>query len=271
MTLPVDDFVLARELAGIAETLARRAGLMALEGRRTTEVSATSKSTPTDMVTAYDRASEALIVEGLARLRPLDGIVGEEGTTTPGTTDVTWHIDPIDGTSNFLFDLPTWAVSVGAADMAGPIAGAVYVPVLDELFLAARGSGATRNGIPIKASSACELATALVGTGFGYDPAQRERQAGVVARIIGQVRDIRRYGAASVDMCFVACGRLDAYFEEALHSWDLVAAQVIAQEAGATVSDFNGGPVNPSNVVVSAPGLHRAFIGLLGSDTVKHR
>lgn len=258
----------ARELADIARALAERAGTMALQGRRTTTVTATEKSTPTDMVTMWDTASERLIVEGLGRSRPHDGIIGEEGSNTPGTSGITWHIDPIDGTSNFLYDLPTWAVSIGACDAHGPLAGAVYIPVLNEMYVAARGAGATCNGSPIRASDRDDLSTAMVGTGFAYEPARRVRQGRVVGGIVGRVRDIRRLGAASVDICFVACGRLDAYFEEGLHSWDLMAAQVIATEAGAVATDFDGGPIEPDRVVVAAPGIHRAFVALLGSTTV---
>lgn len=262
------DDATARDLGHLARSLALRAGTMALEGRRSTEVTATTKSTPTDMVTVWDTASERLIVDGLRAARPHDAIVGEEGSSTTGDSGITWHVDPIDGTSNFLYDLPTWAVSIGATDADGPVAGAVFLPVLNEMFVASRGAGATCNGAPITVSSCADLSTALVGTGFGYDPERRSRQGRAVAAMIGQVRDIRRLGAASVDICFVACGRLDAYFEEALHSWDLVAAQIIATEAGATASNFEGGPVTPEKVLISAPAIHGAFVALVGSTTV---
>lgn len=259
---------LGRELASIAESLAREAGAMARRGRRSGTIEATTKSSPTDMVTLYDAASEELIVNGLRAARPRDGLVGEEGTESGSSSGITWHIDPIDGTSNFLFDLPTWSVSIGAVDAAGPLAGAVYVPVLEEMFVAARGSGATLNGLPISVSGATDLSTALIGTGFGYDRDRRSRHARTVAAIIGEVRDIRRLGAASVDICFVACGRLDAYFERDLHSWDLVAGQIIAAEAGAITSDFSGGPIRPAEALAATPGIHAAFIDLLGSVTV---
>ena len=257
-----------RDLATIAESLARSAGTMALAGRRSTTVSATTKSSPTDMVTEFDTASEALIVGGLAERRPDDAIVGEEGSHRPGTSGVTWHIDPIDGTSNFYFDLPMWAVSIGAVDATGPLAAAVYLPVLDEMFVAVRGEGATMNGLPIHASAADDLPTALVGTGFSYDSATRTAHARLVADIIGRVRDIRRFGAAAADLCMVACGRLDAYFEEGLNSWDLVAGQLVAAEAGAIATDYAGRPVTPAQVLVAAPGIHQALVALLGSATV---
>lgn len=261
----------ARDLARLAEELARRAGRMALEGRRSARVSATTKSSPTDMVTEFDTASERLIVEGLVTARPADAIVGEEGATRDGSSGITWHIDPIDGTSNFYFDLPMWAVSIGAVDARGPVAGAVYLPVLDEMYVAVRGAGATMNGRTIRASSAVTLATALVGTGFSYDSGRRANHARLVASIIGDIRDIRRFGAAAADLCLVASGRLDAFFEEGLSSWDLVAGQLIATEAGAIATDYSGADVTPAQVLVAAPGIHSSLVALLGSATVTQR
>lgn len=262
---------LGPELSSLAETLARRAGAMALAGRRGASVTASTKSSPTDMVTEYDTASERLIVEGLVAARPDDAIVGEEGAARGGTTGITWHIDPIDGTSNFFFDLPLWAVSIGAVDDEGPLAGAVYLPVLDEMYVATRGGGATMNGRTIRVSAADTLATSLVGTGFGYDSARRTAHARLVAEIIGRIRDIRRFGAAAADLCLVACGRLDAFFEEGLSSWDLVAGQLIATEAGAIATDYRGARVSPAQVLVSAPGIHASLVDLLGSATVTPR
>lgn len=260
-----------RDLSSLAESLARRAGMMALSGRRNADVSATTKSTPTDMVTQFDTASERLIVEGLMDARPDDAIVGEEGTARDGSSGITWHIDPIDGTSNFFFDLPLWAVSIGAVDELGPLAGAVYLPVLDEMFVAARGGGATLNGRSIRVSNADTLSTSLVGTGFGYDSVRRTAHARLVADIIGHIRDIRRFGAAAADLCLVACGRLDAFFEEGLSSWDLVAGQLIAAEAGAIVTDYHGARVTPAQVLVAAPGIHASLVDLLRSATVTPR
>lgn len=259
------------ELVRIAETLARHAGDAARDGRRGSIVEADTKSSPTDMVTEFDKASERLIVDGLVTERPSDGIVGEEGATRPGTSGIVWHIDPIDGTSNFVFDLPMWAVSIGAVDSEGPLVGAVYIPVLGEMFTATRGGGATLNGRPIRASGATDLSTALIGTGFSYDRSRRTAHARLVAELIGQVRDIRRFGAAAVDLCLVACGRLDAFFEEGLSSWDLVAGQLIATEAGAIATDYVGGTVTPAQVLVASPGIHAAFVDLVGSTTVTDR
>jgi myo-inositol-1(or 4)-monophosphatase len=258
---------LGTELRIIAEQLARAAGDMALAGRRSGDVTATTKSSPTDMVTQYDKASEDMITAGLRELRPDDGIVGEEGASRDGTSGITWHIDPIDGTSNFYFDIPMWAVSIGAVDESGPIAGAVYVPALGDMFTAARGEGATLNGGRIAVRENSLLSDALVCTGFSYHVSEREVHAQRVATMVGQIRDIRRFGAAAIDLCFVACGRLDAYFEEHLNSWDLIAGQVIATEAGAVVTNFSGDTVTPQQVLASQPGVQKALIQLIADST----
>jgi fructose-1,6-bisphosphatase/inositol monophosphatase family enzyme len=252
------------ELRDLAADLARRAGTGALAGRRRLGVGQPvvhdTKSTPTDPVTEHDRAAEALIVDALRRQRPDDSIVGEEGAAHVGTSGSSWHIDPIDGTVNFVYDLPAWCTSVAVVDADGPLAGAVYVPVTDELFAAARGAGALRNGEPIHCSSASELPMALIGTGFNYSPAVRRRQARRVAALLADVRDIRRYGSAALDLCMVACGRLDAYFEEHLNSWDYAAGILIAAEAGAATSDLSGNTADERSTVACAPGLHRALL-----------
>jgi myo-inositol-1(or 4)-monophosphatase len=215
------------------------------------------------MVTEFDRASERLIVERLAAARPDDAIVGEEGTATHGTTGVHWLIDPIDGTTNFLYDLPGYAVSIAAADADGALVGAVYIPALDELFAARRGGGATLDGVPISCGQLSLASSALVGTGFSYLPERRTAQAERVARLIPHVRDIRRLGAASVDLCFVAAGRLDAYFEEHLGPWDLAAGELIAREAGCRTGDFSSGPARPEQVLVANPTLFPALSELI--------
>lgn len=254
------------ELEAIAVRIAREAGDAALAGRRAGPGVVASKTTPTDMVTEHDKASEALIVAALRAERPLDRIVAEEGSAVDGTSGITWHIDPIDGTTNFYFDLPTWAVSIGAADDRGPLAGAVYSPPLGEMFSAARGHGARLNGRPIAVRNNTATSDALVATGFSYDAADRLRQSRRIPLIIDRIRDLRRFGAAALDICFVASGRLDAYFEENLHSWDVVAAMIVALEAGGIVTDFDGGPMHPSNVLASSPGMHAAMLGLLAES-----
>lgn len=251
------------ELRDVAVSLARTAGDFALQGRRSGPVSADTKSSSIDMVTEFDTASEKLITEGLAKLRPHDGIIGEEGAHVSSASGIIWHIDPIDGTTNFLFDVPAWAVSIGAVDEKGPVAGAVYIPALGEMFSAARGHGATMNNTALRVRDNTDVSDALVATGFSYDIAQRPHHAQRVATMLNHVRDIRRLGAAAIDLCFVAAGRYDAYFEENLNSWDLVAGQIIATEAGAIVSNFDGGPVYPSQVLASSASLHQSMVALI--------
>lgn len=255
------------ELLGIAEELARAAGDMALRGRKSGELAATTKSSPTDMVTQYDKASEELITSGLASRRPHDGIIGEEGSSVSGTSGITWHIDPIDGTSNFYFDIPMWAVSIGVVDSHGPLIGAVYAPALGEMYTAIRDEGAFLNGSPIHVRDNSQLSDALVCTGFSYRVHERTQHAQRVASMITYIRDIRRFGAAAIDLCFVACGRYDAYFEEHLHSWDLVAGQVIATEAGALVTNYSGGSVTPAQVLAAQPGVQQQLIQLIAQSS----
>ncbi len=249
----------------VAISLAREAGDMAMKGRRHGLSHVATKSTLTDMVTEYDRASETLVVEGLRTRRSSDSIIGEEGAAHTGDSELTWYVDPIDGTTNFYFDLPMWAVSIGVTDTTGPLAGVVYVPALGEMFSGSRGGGAFMNGHPISVRPNDTLADALVCTGFSYSAEARVRQSRRIPHIIDKVRDLRRFGAAAVDLCFVAAGRLDAYFEENLHLWDLVAGHVIATEAGAIVTDFSGAPVRPEEVMASTPAIHSDLVSLLAA------
>lgn len=255
------------ELLAIAEKLARSAGNMALRGRKSGDVSATTKSSPTDMVTQYDKASEELITAGLALHRPHDGVIGEEGASQPSSSGITWHIDPIDGTSNFYFDIPMWAVSIGAVDEHGPLIGVVYAPALGEMYTACRGTGAFLNGQPIHVRDNTELSDALVCTGFSYRVHERTKHAQRVAQMVTHIRDIRRFGAAAIDLCFVASGRYDAYFEEHLHSWDLVAGQVIATEAGALITNYAGQDVTPAQVLCAQPGIQQQLIQLIAQSS----
>ena len=200
----------------------------------------TTKSSTTDLVTVHDRAAEEAIVAGLGAARPDDAIVGEEGTNRAGTSGISWFVDPIDGTTNFVYDLPLWSTSIAATDAEGALVGAVYAPALGELFAAARGRGATLDGRPIGCSDRTEVALALVGTGFSYLPERRRQQAALVAEVIGAVRDVRRLGSAALDLCFVAAGRYDAYFETGLNSWDAAAGELIAREAGCRSRQLHG-------------------------------
>ena len=238
-------------LLTLARDIAIRVGDSALAGRRRGLSNVETKSTATDMVTEYDKATEREIVATLRRLRPDDAIVGEEDGSHEGTSGYTWYIDPIDGTTNFLYDLPMWTVSIGVHDALGPLCGVVHAPALRETFTALRGGGAFLNGHPIACGAEHDLTRALVATGFNYSAANRVVQAQRFPRIIDKIRDVRRLGAASLDMCFVACGRYDGYFEEHLFPWDFAAGMLIATEAGALV-DVMPSPDSPSSAVLTA-------------------
>lgn len=233
---------LADELLALATDTAARASELIVEGLSRARSLVETKTSGTDMVTEMDRASESLILTALLDARPDDAVLGEEGTDRPGSSGVRWVIDPIDGTTNYLYGHPGFAVSI-AAEIDGIVAvGVVHDPLHDEVFTAVRGGGARRDGSPIHVSGESELSRALVATGFSYEPDRRRRQAAVLHEVLPRIRDIRRMGAASVDLCSVACGRVDAYFERGLQPWDHAAGALIATEAGALVGDLDGGP-----------------------------
>lgn len=250
-------------LLGLALEVAADAAALLRASVHRRDLTVDHKSSSTDLVTEVDRAAETLIIEHLLAARPDDGILGEEGGGRPSRSGVRWVIDPIDGTTNFVYRIPAFAVSIAAEWRGVTVAGVVTIPSLDECFDAQLGRGARCNGVPISASSKAELSTALVATGFSYDAAERGRQGQVVAKMLPRIRDIRRMGAASVDLCAVACGRVDAYFESGLNAWDYGAGALIAAEAGATVSDLWGGPASPAFLVAAPPGLHRSVRDLL--------
>jgi len=241
------------ELRALAEAVAREAGALLRTAYEGPELRVSSKSTPTDLVSEADHAAERLIRERLGAARPDDGVLGEEGGERAGTSGVHWVVDPLDGTVNFLFGLPQWAVSIACEDAQGALAGVVYDPLRDELFSAERDGPATLDGRPIAASTRTDLATALVGTGFGYDSEVRRAQAEVAARLLPHVRDIRRFGSAAIDLAWTACGRMDAYYEHGLNAWDLAAGRLICERAGLEVIELD--PVGPSNpgILVAPP------------------
>ena len=243
------------ELRALAESVAREAGALLREAFRSPDLRVSAKSTPTDLVSEADHNAERLIRERIGAARPDDGILGEEGGDVSGTSGVRWVVDPLDGTVNFLFGIPQWAVSIAAEDERGALVGVVYDPTRDELFSAERGGVATLDGRPITPSGKTDLATSLVGTGFGYDAEVRRAQAAVVAGLLPDCRDVRRFGAAAIDLAWTACGRLDAYYEHGLNPWDLAAGGLICECAGLGVRHVD--PVGPSNpgVVVGPPTL----------------
>ena len=242
-------------LLDLAVDLAQKAGQLLLDEAPGRAADVATKSSRTDMVTAVDRASEALIVDTLAKERPDDGVLGEEGSSREGTSGVRWVIDPLDGTTNYLYGFPLFAVSIAVEVDAVVEAGVVAHPSFGELFTARRGGGARCNRQPIAVSGKDDLATALIGTGFGYDADRRRQQARWLEHVLPSVRDIRRGGAASLDLCWVGCGRLDGYYEAGLSAWDVAAGDLIAREAGAATSDFDGGPARPGSVVAASPGI----------------
>lgn len=250
-------------LSTLATACAAAAAALLLEGLQRARVEVSTKSTSTDMVTEMDRASERLIAERIIAARPADAIVGEEGADRTGTSGVRWLIDPIDGTTNYLYGHPGFAVSIAAELDGETVAGVVHVPLHHDVFSAVRGRGATRNGAPITVSSQRDIGDALVGTGFSYERERRARQAAVLLDVLPKVRDIRRMGAASVDLCSVACGRLDAYYERGLGPWDLAAGALIATEAGAVLGDLRGGAASGDFVLAAAPEIFEPLRALL--------
>ena len=251
------------ELRALAERVARSAGTLLRDGLDRVRLEVGTKSTGTDMVTEMDRASEVLIEAELLGVRPDDGILGEEGASRAGTSGVRWVVDPLDGTTNYLYGFPGFNVAIAAEVDGATVAGAVYDVVRDELFSAHRGGGATRDGAPIAPSGTDDVAHALVGTGFSYEPARRQRQAEVLVEVLPKIRDIRRQGAAALDLCSVACGRLDAYYERGLAPWDLAAGGLVAAEAGVVVTDLDGGPPRPDSVLAATPGVAAPLLAML--------
>ncbi|HET9094301.1 MAG TPA: inositol monophosphatase family protein [Solirubrobacteraceae bacterium] len=230
--------------AAAAELLARWRGPLRVE----------TKSTPTDPVTEADREAERAIREVLAARRPHDAILGEEGGQT-GAGALRWVVDPLDGTVNFLYGLPTFAVSVAVQDADGALAAVVLDPVQDELFTATRSGCSSRNGEQLNGGADTSLETALIGTGFAYDPAVRAAQAELAARLIPRARDIRRGGAAAIDMCLCAAGSLDAYYERGIKAWDIAAGTLICDRAGLVVRALAPRDGLPSGVLVGRLGL----------------
>ncbi len=218
-----------------------------------------TKSSPTDSVTVMDRTAEAMILAELLGARPTDGMLGEEGGERLGTSGVRWVVDPLDGTVNYLFRLPMWGVSIAAEEQGIVTVGVVATPEYDESYVAVRGAGAWRvtgsRAERLDVSRCDDLSEALVTTGFGYAAAMRRSQSAVVTGLITEIRDVRRMGAAVIDFCWLARGRVDAYFEKGLNAWDYAAGALIAQEAGAVVTGLRGGDFSEF-VVAAAPGIH---------------
>jgi myo-inositol-1(or 4)-monophosphatase len=255
------------ELLSVADEAARAAAaeLMSRFGHRQAEIR--SKSSPTDLVSEADVAAETAIRAVLASRRPQDAILGEEGGATDGG-ELRWVIDPLDGTTNFLFGFPQFAVSVACEDAVGGLVGVVLDPVRGERFSATRSTVPTLNGSEISCSQRPDLGTALVATGFSYDAGERARQAEVLGRVLPRVRDIRRAGAAALDLVWAACGRVDAFYERGVKVWDIAAGSLIAQRAGLTVTPLAAGALEPAGVVAAPPALADELLGLVLGEEV---
>jgi myo-inositol-1(or 4)-monophosphatase len=254
-----------RELLELAEAVAREAGAQLRAaagggGGLRTQV----KSSPTDLVSEADLAAERLIRERLGAARPDDGMLGEEGSDTAGTSGLRWIVDPLDGTTNFLFGLPQWGVSIAVEDAEGMLAGVVYDPMRDECWAAARDGAVTLDGVPLRRPDPPEtLATALVCTGFGYDADVRAAQAATVARLLPQVRDIRRLGSCALDLAWTAAGRYDAYFERGVKLWDVAAGGLICERMGLDVRRLAPAPPADAGIFAAPPALADALAALV--------
>jgi len=252
-------------LLELAVAVAQEAGALIESASRLDPEEVTTKSSATDLVTATDRAAESLIAERLLAARPDDGFLGEEGEPVAGGSGVVWVVDPIDGTTNFAYGYPAFCTSIAAEVDGAPVLGVVHDPVRGLTYAATKGGGAMLNRKPINVRPAGPpLAQALVGTGFSYVPERRAAQGTVLAAVLSSVRDIRRAGSAALDLCTVACGRLDAYYERGLQHWDHAAGALIASEAGAWVGTLEGGPLEVERTVVAArPDLAEPLLALL--------
>jgi myo-inositol-1(or 4)-monophosphatase len=269
VTAPAAPAAVPSALLALAVDVAREAADLVARGRASAADSVDVKSSPVDVVTAVDRASEELIVGRLLAARPDDGLLGEEGASRTGTSGVRWVVDPIDGTVNFLYDVPAYAVSIAAEVDGAVVAGVVLNVANGELFTATVGGGAflsTRERPEprrLTGSRPVSLEQTLVATGFGYRAEQRREQGAVVARLVPRVRDIRRFGSAALDLCAVAAGRVDAYYELNLNAWDHAAGALVAAEAGLTVTGLPGRPFAEPMVIVAAPTIATAFVDLV--------
>ena len=242
------DANLIAELLELAKRVGREAGELLQKRPTTFEVS--TKTSAIDVVTQMDSQSEAHIVSEILKARPNDGIIGEEGSERTSKSGITWVIDPLDGTVNYLYGLPGWNVSIAAKDSDGVVVGVVVAPTINSTWYASRGGGAFLNEQPIKCNDGVELNRALIATGFAYDLDARPAQLAQLSELLNRIRDIRRNGAAAVDLCHVAMGALDGYFEKGLQEWDLAAGGLIASEAGAKVTTVAG------TTIAAAPSLH---------------
>ena len=253
-------------LLDLAVDVASEAGRLLLDRFSSDMTGVDTKSTPTDVVTDADRESEDLVLRRIAAERPEDGVISEEGEGRSSTSGLTWIIDPLDGTVNYLFGIPVWGVSVALRDDDGILAGVVNDPTRGEVFAALRGRGTTLNDRPIHVSDVADLSTALVGTGFSYDAEARLAQAEGLVHVLPRVRDIRRAGSAAIDLAWLACGRLDGFYEAPMKLWDRAAGELLVTEAGGVVTPLEPPYGEDSGVIAAGPGLHQALNDLVVTD-----
>jgi myo-inositol-1(or 4)-monophosphatase len=268
-TVPAPEVLV--ELEQVAVEVALEAGRLIVDERPDDLGVAKTKSSATDVVTVMDQRAQDLLRQRLHAARPQDGFLGEEEGGAAARSEITWVVDPIDGTVNYLYGIPAYAVSVaavvgdpGRSGAWRPVAGAVVNPVTGELFHAREGAGAwlvVGDAEPrrLRVGGPAALGQALAGTGFGYDPARRRWQANLLVEVLPQVRDIRRLGSAALDICGVAAGTLDCYFERGLNAWDMAAAWLVLTEAGGAFTGLDGHPPGEDMVVAGAPALHTAL------------
>lgn len=265
---------LLRELELLAISSSGAAGRFIVEDRPAALGVLDTKSSINDIVTVMDQQSEALLRRLLLDARPDDAILGEEDGSSEGTSGITWVIDPIDGTVNYLYEIPAYCVSVAAVvgDAATPgqwqpVAGAICNPLTQEIFHARLGGGArllvAGEDRALSVNRVEVLRQSLVATGFGYLPEVRARQGVVVSALLPEIRDIRRAGSAALDLCAVARGTVDAYYEAGLHPWDLAGGWIIATEAGALVTGLGAMPPGEAAVVAAGPGIHASLVAML--------
>lgn len=255
----------------LAMSIAKEAGKLLLA--RPAHLEIETKSSATDVVTQMDRQAEAFIVAQLSKHRPEDAILGEEGSNSTGTSDFQWVIDPIDGTVNYLHRIPHWCVSIGLKNIktGESIAGVIYAPVYDQMYISSQGLGSwvIDQGVPrlLQVSNCAELNVAVIGTGFGYSSERRASQARVLSQVLPRVADIRRLGSCAIDLCLVAAGVLDGYYERGVNDWDHAAGELIAREAGAISSGLRGNKVGNDMIVVATSLIHADLVAILEANS----
>jgi myo-inositol-1(or 4)-monophosphatase len=244
-----------RDLLALATEIAAEAAIVVAKYAAERTYLIETKSSPTDLVTEADREAEALIVRRILSARPDDGLLGEEGAKQDGTSGLRWLIDPIDGTTNFVYGVPAYSVSIGVERDGQMLAGVVHDVAMNEAYTASSGNGAHLNGRPITVGSREDLSSSLWGIGFAYDKLRRGNQANFYDKVLTHIRDVRRMGSAALDLCRVACGQLDGYFEFQLNPWDIAAGRIVLTEAGGVAAGFHGYTFDEGYVLATNPAL----------------